>query len=139
VSAIWTPRAPSGRGGPIVESTAVWCSISALSSAPKRTMTADSHGCVRVDDAVGYARGLSSAAGLHSEFDAKLAKGSTAVLGLKTPMPVRLMYQTAFVDRSGEIAFRPDIYGWDERLATALGMPAPMKRETRASDVDGGP
>ncbi|MDP3594784.1 L,D-transpeptidase family protein, partial [Phenylobacterium sp.] len=98
-----------------------------------------SHGCVRVDDAVGYARGLSSAAGLQSEFDAKLAKGATAVLGLQTPMPVRLMYQTAFVDRSGEIAFRPDIYGWDERLATALGMPAPMKRETRASDVDVGP
>ena len=98
-----------------------------------------SHGCVRVDDAVGYARGLSSAAGLQSEFDAKLAKGSTAAVRLQTPMPVRLMYQTAFVDPSGEIAFRPDIYGWDEQLAAALGMPAPMKRETRASDIDVGP
>ncbi len=98
-----------------------------------------SHGCVRVDDAVGYARGLAEAAGLQSEFDAKLAKGATASVALKTAMPVRLMYQTAFVDRSGEIAFRPDVYGWDEQLAQALGMPAPMKRETRASDIDVGP
>ena len=98
-----------------------------------------SHGCVRVDDALGYARGLAAAAGLQSAFDAKLAEGSTSALGLKTAMPVRLMYQTAFVDRSGELAFRPDIYGWDERLARALRMPAPMKRETRASDTDVGP
>lgn len=98
-----------------------------------------SHGCVRVDDAVGYARSLAAARGLQSEFDDKLAKGSTAVLGLRTAMPVRLMYHTAFVDSSGEIAFRPDIYGWDEQLAAALDMPAPLKRETRRSAVDIGP
>ena len=36
-SAILAPRAPMGRSGPSVVSRAVWCSISASSSAPTST------------------------------------------------------------------------------------------------------
>jgi hypothetical protein len=43
VSAITAPRCPNGLGGPMVESIAVWCSISAFSLAPTRTTTAESH------------------------------------------------------------------------------------------------
>src|SRR5688572_31716021 len=43
VSAIVAPRAPSGFGDPTVVSRAVWCSISALSSAPNSTAIAESH------------------------------------------------------------------------------------------------
>ena len=37
VSAMAAPRSPIGAGGPMVESSAVWCSISEFSSAPIRT------------------------------------------------------------------------------------------------------
>ena len=37
VSAITAPRSPIGLAAPVVESIAVWCSISAFSSAPIRT------------------------------------------------------------------------------------------------------
>lgn len=38
VSAMRAPRSPMGSGRPVVVSRAVWCSSSALSSAPARTM-----------------------------------------------------------------------------------------------------
>ncbi len=37
------PRAPMGAGGPMVVSIAVWCSISAFSSAPTRTTITVNH------------------------------------------------------------------------------------------------
>jgi hypothetical protein len=43
VSATTAPRAPSGFGRPSVVSFAVWCSVSAFSSAPISTTTAESH------------------------------------------------------------------------------------------------
>jgi formate/nitrite transporter FocA (FNT family) len=42
VSAILAPRVPSGSSGPCVVSCAVWCSLSALISAPSRTMIVES-------------------------------------------------------------------------------------------------
>lgn len=41
VSAIFAPRAPIGLGAPVVVSRAVWCSISAFSSAPSRITMAE--------------------------------------------------------------------------------------------------
>jgi enamine deaminase RidA (YjgF/YER057c/UK114 family) len=43
VSAMTAPRVPSGLSGPTVESRAVWCSISELSSAPTSATMVDSH------------------------------------------------------------------------------------------------
>jgi hypothetical protein len=43
VSAMTAPRRPSGSSPPTVESRAVWCSISALSSAPSRITIAEIH------------------------------------------------------------------------------------------------
>jgi murein L,D-transpeptidase YcbB/YkuD len=40
---------------------------------------------------------------------------------LKTEIPVRLLYHTAFFD-GGRVQFRPDIYGWDDDVAMALGL-----------------
>jgi hypothetical protein len=42
-SAIFAPRAPIAFGAPVVVSRAVWCSISASSSAPSRTTMAEIH------------------------------------------------------------------------------------------------
>ena len=94
-----------------------------------------SHGCVRVQGAVDFARRLAQHHGKGDEFDRKLASGNTAVVELGAPVLVRLLYHTAFVDERGKVAFRPDMYGWDAALAAALGAPAPMARDVDAAGV----
>lgn len=94
-----------------------------------------SHGCVRVEGAVDLARQVAEAHGKGAEFQAKLEAGEEAVVELGTEIPVRLLYHTAFLDQDGKIAFRPDMYGWDEKLAQALGIPAPRKRGVASSGV----
>lgn len=94
-----------------------------------------SHGCVRVQDAVGLARSIAEAHGKGAAFDEGLATGETHVIGLDAEIPVRLLYHTAYVDNDGAIAFRPDVYGWDAQLATALGMPAPVARKVNNPDA----
>lgn len=87
-----------------------------------------SHGCVRVEDAVAFARMLARDQGREAEFEKALQSGETRVVELGTEIPVRLLYHTAYVDDSGSVVFRPDAYGWDEELAKALGMrPADRK------------
>lgn len=98
-----------------------------------------SHGCVRVDGALEFARMLASERNVADDYDAKLAKGETATVALGSSIPVRLAYHTAFADHDGRIVFRPDIYGWDEKLAAALGLPAPVKRSVAAAKADIGP
>jgi hypothetical protein len=37
-----------------------------------------------------------------------------------TPIPVHITYQTAFVDEHGNLQFRDDVYGRDQRTLVAL-------------------
>ena len=83
-----------------------------------------SHGCVRVQNALEFARLLAEEEGKGADFDARLASGETATVDLENELPVRLLYHTAYLDETGRIVFRPDVYGWDEELAKALGMTA---------------
>ncbi|MFX7155994.1 hypothetical protein ABTI15_20015, partial [Acinetobacter baumannii] len=41
-------------------------------------------------------------------------------VSLKKPIPVFLVYFTAWVDKNGVLNFRKDIYGHDEKMATKL-------------------
>jgi len=82
-----------------------------------------SHGCIRVQDAVAFARmilGYNQAA--LEEFDAAQQTGQTTRVQLGRSIPVRLLYWTAFLDGDGRISFRKDIYGRDDKLAKALGL-----------------
>ncbi|NEX93903.1 L,D-transpeptidase family protein [Caulobacter sp. 17J65-9] len=81
-----------------------------------------SHGCVRVEGAVDFARELAEESGKGAEFDAALASGKTERVELGRSVPVRLLYHTVFVDADGRVAFRPDVYGWDDDLARAMGV-----------------
>lgn len=82
-----------------------------------------SHGCIRVQDAVSFARMI---AGYDQEalerFDAAQASGETTRVQLGRSIPVRLLYWTAFLDGDGRISFRKDVYGRDDKLAKALGL-----------------
>jgi murein L,D-transpeptidase YcbB/YkuD len=91
---------------------------------PVRTL---SHGCVRVEDPVqladfvldgqdGWDEGKIRAA----MQDSSKARGR--VVPLKGPVPVYLLYLTAF-KRDGELHFRNDPYGKDRRALAKLGKP----------------
>ncbi|HYG25510.1 MAG TPA: L,D-transpeptidase family protein [Caulobacteraceae bacterium] len=78
-----------------------------------------SHGCVRVKDAVEFARMLAEEDGMGAEFEEDLGSGDTATVNI-SDLPVRLLYHTAYLDESGQVAFAADAYGWDKKVAAAL-------------------
>jgi murein L,D-transpeptidase YcbB/YkuD len=82
-----------------------------------------SHGCVRVESALELAaRLLREAPGWDAERLARVAGAwTTRWVALPRPVPVYVTYFTAWVDDEGAVQFRDDVYGWDERLAAALG------------------
>jgi len=78
-----------------------------------------SHGCVRVQDAVDFARLLAEERGRGAEFQAALDSGQTRTLQLGEDITVRLLYHTAYLD-GDQIVFTGDPYGRDERLGAGL-------------------
>jgi L,D-transpeptidase YcbB len=80
-----------------------------------------SHGCVRVQDAVAFANAIASEEGVSDKFQQAMAGQKEAWVKLPHPITVRLIYQTAFWDGS-RVQFRPDVYGWDDEVAAALGL-----------------
>jgi murein L,D-transpeptidase YcbB/YkuD len=98
-----------------------------------------SHGCVRVDGAIDFARGVAAETGKQDAFDQARATLHTVDIDLEQTIPVRLLYHTAYLDSAGKVVLAPDLYGADDRLSTALGLgqaPA-LKREN--SEVLFGP
>lgn len=98
-----------------------------------------SHGCVRVDDAIGFARLIAGDDGVLPDFDEKLMSGDESFVKLKKDIPVRLLYHTVFVDDAGRVRFRADAYGWDEDLAVALGLAHRGRRTLQNKERDVGP
>lgn len=102
-----------------------------------------SHGCVRVQNAVDFARLLLSPDPEKlAEFDAAQDSRRTDRIQTGREIGVRLLYWTAFVDGQGRVAFREDVYKRDDKLADALGiavnLPAPVI-DGRADANDVGP
>lgn len=85
-----------------------------------------SHGCSRVYDALGFARMLAADEGRSDAFEKALASGKETGVPLPEKIPVRLIYHTAYLD-GGRVVFRGDPYGWDDRLAQALGLGGPLR------------
>jgi L,D-transpeptidase YcbB len=79
-----------------------------------------SHGCVRVQDALGFAFLIASDDGILGEFQEAMMEPDETFVKMKTEIPVRLMYRTAFVE-DGQARFVEDVYGWDADVAYALG------------------
>ncbi len=100
-----------------------------------------SHGCVRVQNAVEFARLLLSPdPALLEQFDAAQDSRQTRRIQTGREISVRLLYWTAFVDGQGRVAFREDVYSRDAKLAQALGiaisLPRPVDDGARvATDV----
>jgi murein L,D-transpeptidase YcbB/YkuD len=97
-----------------------------------------SHGCVRVSDAIGFARLLADHQGKLAEFDKALATGKESTVQLPERIPVRLLYHSAYVD-GGRVVFRTDPYGWDDKLAQALGFEGQIRPKVKTHVRDIGP
>ena len=73
-----------------------------------------SHGCIRVEEPRELAALL-----MHQPVDVidhAIAMGGTAQTNLPQPVPVFVVYETAFADVDGRLQFRPDIYGRDAEI-----------------------
>jgi murein L,D-transpeptidase YcbB/YkuD len=98
-----------------------------------------SHGCVRVENAVQFAQMLASHDGVQQQLEDALASGDEKWVKLKTEIPVRMLYQTAFWDGS-HIQFRPDVYSRDDDIAYAIGLKRnPPRKPYQAQGEDIGP
>lgn len=85
-----------------------------------------SSGCIRVEHPLELAELLLSP-GEHwsrAEIQRVLATGRETVVKLPAPLPVHLLYWTAWADEE-DIQFRQDIYGRDERVLRELRKPPP--------------
>ncbi|MBU1072157.1 L,D-transpeptidase family protein, partial [bacterium] len=81
-----------------------------------------SSGCVRVENPLTLAAYLLRGGGAPGGDGLMAAVDSpdNARLGLPRPVPVHLVYLTAWADRDGVTHFRDDIYGYDAILSSAL-------------------
>ncbi|MGB7292696.1 MAG: L,D-transpeptidase family protein [Thermodesulfobacteriota bacterium] len=81
-----------------------------------------SHGCIRVENPLGLAEYvLSTEPGWTKErIESEIRKGKSQSIILPDPIPVYLVYFTAWVDDHGDVHFRHDVYGRDEALYQAL-------------------
>ena len=93
-----------------------------------RDQRAFSSGCVRVENALDLV-GLLVEDGAGNErerVDELLANGRTRNFNLTRPIPVLIAYWTADIADDGSVAFRPDVYGHDERIRAALAASRPL-------------
>lgn len=80
-----------------------------------------SSGCVRVEAPLALARYLLSQQGWdRTRLETAIAQGQRQAVVLDNPIPVHLVYFTAWVDAGGRVNFREDIYARDRRLRFAL-------------------
>jgi murein L,D-transpeptidase YcbB/YkuD len=82
-----------------------------------RDARAFSHGCMRVQNPEKYAEVLLSLSQPGDNFTIARIRSmygdQERTVNLKQPIPVHVTYQTAFVDESGQLNFRHDVYGLD--------------------------
>ena len=50
-----------------------------------------------------------------AEIERAIAEGQTREIALQRPVPLWVLYLTAFVEAGGAVQFREDVYGFDAR------------------------
>ena len=97
-----------------------------------------SHGCVRVEDALGFAQLLAGDDGVLPKFQDALVGGKESYVDIHTQVPVRLLYHTVYFD-GGAVHYRTDAYGWDDDVAGALTLKQRTRRKLKSRGGDIGP
>lgn len=98
-----------------------------------------SHGCVRVEDALGFAELLAKDEGVTDEWKKARETGDEKFVKLPREIPVRMLYQTVLFDDAGEPVIRNDPYGWNDRVAEALGLGTATNYRVKRGGADVGP
>ncbi len=98
-----------------------------------------SHGCVRVEDALGFAQRIAEDEGVADRWQAASIGGDQTFVAVPVRIPVRLLYQNAFVDEMGRVAVRTDPYDWNGPVARGLGFDDSAHTRTQAQAIDIGP
>jgi murein L,D-transpeptidase YcbB/YkuD len=101
-------------------------------------LRAYSHGCIRLSNPAGLAALLldDRMASMPDGLDALVHTGETRHIALSRPVPIALVYRTAWLDGSGHLVIGQDDYGRDARLWKALHKPrttAPRKSPVRTA------
>ena len=93
-----------------------------------------SHGCMRVQDPDQYAETLLSITnpgeGYSVDRIRKMYGTGEIDIHMKTPIPVHITYQTAFVDDDGKLQVRDDIYGRDAKYFAIM-----KSEERKVADI----
>lgn len=80
-----------------------------------------SHGCIRVEDPVGFAEVLLGNKGWTRDMiNSQIHSGETRSVALAVPLPIYVVYLTAEVDDAGTVYFYEDIYARDARVLKGL-------------------
>lgn len=81
-----------------------------------------SHGCVRLAKPYQFAYHLlaEQVDDPKGVFESTLATGLETTIDLREPVPIHLVYQTAWIDTLGAVNYRPDVYGRDIKILRAL-------------------
>ena len=115
-------------------------------SAPKLFAKQDrffSSGCVRVDDPLGLATFLlqDDPAWNRERVEDVVKGGKTTYAKLARPIPLHIVYMTAWVDEQGVANFRKDVYKRDSAVAipAAFGAPTLVAQESGAAAAPSGP
>jgi len=88
---------------------------------PRRTF---SHGCIRIQDPVALATLLlDDSTWTAAALDSVTALGQEVTIPLEHPVPVLMLYWTAWMAQDGALNFRPDVYGRDSGVLAALNAP----------------
>jgi murein L,D-transpeptidase YcbB/YkuD len=94
-----------------------------------------SHGCIRVEKPQELAALL-----MRQPIDAisqAIATGSTNRSDLPKPVPVFVVYETAFADVDGKLQYRADVYGRDAEIRRYLDPKSRAVAEREAPDQRG--
>lgn len=92
-----------------------------------------SHGCLRTQDAIGYAATLLDDVMERDQVDEIVASGVTTTVNLARPLPIYVAYFTATANPAGGVDVLPDIYGRDARIALASRNRVSQETECSAS------
>jgi murein L,D-transpeptidase YcbB/YkuD len=98
-----------------------------------------SSGCIRLEEPIDLAEYLLRG---YPEWTrpaiiAAIETGEEKTLRLLEPIPVHILYCTAWVGDGGEVHFRRDIYGRDKAVADALRSLPPTPEEVMAQEASG--
>ena len=87
-----------------------------------------SHGCIRLEKPLDLAAYLlkDDPKWTPEAIQAAIDSGEHQTISLPRPLPVHILYWTAWADADGTVQFRKDIYGHDDALEQALAKEPPV-------------